>query len=90
MRILCGGGGCIRCTLQGALLGRQDKVSTAGDGGVDEVQQGVGLITFLEGQASCHIGTEGQQPADSILGCMMGIDWLGVLMHAQCVSCFGE
>ena len=78
MRILCGGGGCIRSKLQQALLGRQDKVSTAGDSAVDEVQQGVGLIAFLEGQASCHIGTEGQQPADSIMGCEMEIDWLEV------------
>ncbi len=49
--------------LKGLLLGREDKGASAGDGGVDEVQQRVGLIAALEGQAGCYICTEGQQPA---------------------------
>lgn len=53
----------LQCGVEGGLLGRQHKGGAAGDGGVDEVQQGVGLITALEGQPGCHMRTEGQQPA---------------------------
>ena len=60
------GGVCSRLGFlldQGGLLGRQHKGGAAGDGGIDEVQQGVGLIAPLEGQMSRHMCTEGQQPA---------------------------
>lgn len=69
--LLVGGstGMCIRLALaqgscggQGGFLGRQHKSGAAGDGGVDDVHQSVGLITPLEGQLGCHVGTEGQQP----------------------------
>ena len=53
----------LACSVQGGLLGRQHEGSAAGDGGIDEVQQGVGLITPPEGQVGRHMCTEGQQPA---------------------------
>ena len=61
--------------IQGSLLGRQHKGGAAGDGGIDEVQQSVRLITPLEGQTGCHVGTEGQQPA---------IYGRGLLLKGEC------
>ena len=51
------------CGVQGGFLGRQHIGSTAGDCGVDEVHQSVGLVTALEGEPGCHMGAESQQPA---------------------------
>ena len=53
----------LECCVQRGLLGRQHKGSTAGDGGIDEVHQSVGLIAAPEGQTGRHMCTEGQQPA---------------------------